>query len=193
MDLFWMLLLVAVIASAAGAGSVLVMFRVRAHRPAGTGTPCREAQQASAGPDRWLCRMRRCEQAVRRAELAAESVSSEQARSRLRLVVRRMRAELPSVRTLVELGRGLDGGPRRDASTERVFEQLTAATDRFAAITDQVLESVVRLVAAPDLDRLGGEVGALREQFPLVRPLSEVWDTGQEQRHGREALLRPAP
>lgn len=98
----------------------------------------------------------------------------------LRSVVRRMEAELPNVDALVELGRSFDNGSgsaREHAATARVIEQLDDAVTRFALITDQVVETVVQLVAEPDLDRVHEQVAALREQFPLLRPMSALVGT----------------
>ena len=42
------------------------------------------------------------------------------------------------------------------------------------AATDQVLEAVMELVATPDLARVHERVVALRDQFPLQRPMSAL-------------------
>ena len=83
-----------------------------------------------------------------------------------------MEAELPDVRALVELGRGL--GEERGDAAARVRQQLEDASVRFLMVTDDVLEMVVELVAAPDLNRVNQQVTVLREQFPLLRPMSAV-------------------
>lgn len=86
-----------------------------------------------------------------------------------------MDAELPNVRALVELGRSLDAGGHDDEpATGRVLGQLEDAVMRFGMVTDQVLQAVVELVAAPDLGRVHQQVTTLRDQFPLQRPMSAV-------------------
>ncbi|MEU6127646.1 hypothetical protein ABZ805_00595 [Saccharopolyspora sp. NPDC047091] len=133
------------------------------------------------GPvDGWLRDLHRCEQAVARARRAVEAVSSVRAREALLVVVRRMDAELPNVQALVEVGRGLDAAPesadRRDREVlRRVRDQVAEAAACFAAITEDVLDVVVDLVAAPDLTRMHREVAVLRDRFPLLHPLSEVF------------------
>ncbi len=129
-------------------------------------------------PDQWLHEAQRCEQAVYRAARAVDAVSSTQARHQLQTVVRRMDAELPNVRALSELGRGLAGSePSDDAVVRRVRSQLGDAATRFGMVTDHVLEAVVELVAEPDLSRVNEQVTVLREQFPLLRPMSAVVGT----------------
>lgn len=176
----WVQLLVALIGGAAGAAMTLGASSRRSRMlvepmPA---HPMRTAsvadRPASSAPvlDHWLHELQRCEQAVHRAAQAVDSVSSSTARLDLRSVVRRMDAELPNVRALVELGRALDAGGRDEAA--RVLRQLDDAATRFTMIADQVLETVVDLVTAPDLDRVRQHVVTLREQFPLQRPLSAL-------------------
>lgn len=169
----WVQLLVALVGGAVGSAATLGAFSRRRRR---TAAPVPE-QPASTAPglDRWLHRMRRCEQAVRRAAQAVDSVSSSSARLDLRSVVRRMDAELPHVRALVELGRALDAAKHDDvAAATRVLRQLDDAANRFGALADQVRDAVVDLVAAPDLDRMHQRVVALRAQFPLQRPMSAL-------------------
>lgn len=134
-----------------------------------------------AKPDLWWHQMWRCEHAVCRAARAVDAVSSARARERLHAVVRRMDAELPNVRALVELGRGLDAGEGAqnwDATTRRVHEQLDAAACRFGLITDHVSATVLDLVSAPDLSRMNREITLLRKQFPLLQPMSVVLGPG---------------
>jgi hypothetical protein len=180
----WVQVLIALIAGVLGAAAMLMVCR-RARRKA-LASPVSQAMVADPPPaatdplspsvprlDRWLHQMRRCEQAVRRAARAVDSVSSTPARTGLQSVVRRMDAELPNVRALVELGRSLDAGGRDgEPATGRVLGQLDDAARRFGMLTDQVLQAVVELVAAPDLGRVHQQVAALRDQFPLQRPMS---------------------
>lgn len=162
MDQIWLQVLVALMAGCAGAGVVLALRR----RP--------EEQVAAEAPDPlprrspdvWEPHVQHCEQAVLRASRSVEAMSSQQVRNRLRTVVRRMDAELPNLRVLAELGRGL-GSTSRDAEVAgRVRAELTEAEKRFGAVTGEVLE----LVEDPDAER----VGELRGRFPLLRPISAV-------------------
>lgn len=147
------------------------------------------------GPDRWAREVRRCEQAVARACRAADSVSSASARECLLMVVHRMEAELPSVEALAELGRGLAAQPdppeRTARALQRVRANLSDAVAAFGAIAERLLELVVELVARPDLARLHREVAVVRENFPLLRPMSEVLGGAPEPRRPREPV--PAP
>ncbi|MCX2728902.1 hypothetical protein OOZ19_01485 [Saccharopolyspora sp. NFXS83] len=138
--------------------------------------------------DTLLRDLHRCEQAVARARCAVESVSSARAREALLMVVRRMDAELPNVQALVEVGRGLGAGARPrglpdadrgDEVLRRLRGQLCDVAARFGMITDHVLDIVVDLVAAPDLHRMRHEVAVLRDQFPLLRPMSAVFGPGE--------------
>jgi hypothetical protein len=195
---FWVEVLVAVIAGAAGAGVVLGLSGRRGGID-GTGGQASESTEPRATPcepvtadsESWCCQERRCEQAVRRAGDAADSVSSAQARQELRSVVRRMGAELPNVRALVELGRGLQADSSDDEAVDRVRDQLDDAAVRFAAVTDGLVEAVVDHVAAPDLDRVRRRVGVLREQFPLLRPMSSLFGPGERSRPSRALVDLP--
>lgn len=174
MDGFWLQVLIALVAGGCGAGVVLVS-RTRGERP----EPAAPSQLAAVplvqaqSPDRWLHDVRRCEQAVHRAARAVDAVSSAQARQNLQAVVRRMDAELPNVRALAELGRGLTSADA--AVLNRVRGQLEDAVVRFGMVTDHVVDAVVELVADPDLARVHQQVVVLREQFPLLRPMSAVF------------------
>ena len=177
MDGFWVQVVTALVAGAVGAAAVLVFFVVKRKPREVVPQPAVVAAAAEppARPDRWLPQLHRCEQAVRRAARAVDSVSSAQARQNLHALVVRMDAELPNIRALVELGRSLDADDvREEAVLLRVFQQLDDAADRFAMITDHVLETVVQLVADADLGRMHQQVTVLREQFPLLRPMSAV-------------------
>lgn len=143
------------------------------------GSPCRVQR------DTWTVPLNRCEQAVRRAGRAVEAVSSAQARRGLSGVVHRMDAELLNVRALVELGRTLErdeeaGGMRESAEqhdvAHRVHQQLTEAAARFGTVTDALLVSVLELVAHSEQHRLRERTTALRDQFPLLRPMSVILD-----------------
>lgn len=175
---WWMQLLAALIGGVVGAAMTLSASSRRRRTIAQplADLPLRTASQRFAstppGLDRWLRELQRCEQAVHRAAQAVEAVSSSTARLDLRSVIRRMEAELPNVLVLVELGRGLDVVGRDESG--RVLRQLADAAARFATVADQVLETVVDLVATPDLDQVHRQVVALREQFPLQRPLSAL-------------------
>jgi hypothetical protein len=130
--------------------------------------------------DRWSRSLRGCELAVCRARRAVDSVSSAAARADLGLVIRRMDAEMPHIRALVELGRGFDESGRDGAvAAERVLRQLGDAQRCFAEVADQVQETVVDLVAIPDLDRVHAEVVRLRGRFPLQRPMSALLTEAQ--------------
>lgn len=175
MDGFWVDVLVAVLAGAVSAGTMFVLFNRKSARPAPEvveSPPSCTGPAPQPRPDPWLEQLHRCEQAVYRAYRAVDSVSSTRARNGLQAVVRRMEAELPDVRALVELGRGL--GEERGNAAARVRQQLEDASVRFLMVTDNVLEMVVELVAAPDLNRVNQQVTVLREQFPLLRPMSAV-------------------
>lgn len=218
---FWVGVLVAATAGAVGAGSVLAMCGSRRRGVMGqpvespteqpTGTP--HTSQANTDQENtpesstshartsdiearsgsWMQEMQRCEQAVRRAARAVDSVSSSQARQRLQSVVRRMDAELPNVRALVELGRGLDSAAQRDeAAIGRVRSELDDAATRFAMVTDRIVDAVVELVAAPDLDRMRQQVEVLREQFPLLRPLSTLLAPVEKNSSPRPLVDAPA-
>ncbi|GAA0505085.1 hypothetical protein GCM10011581_33080 [Saccharopolyspora subtropica] len=174
MDGIWVHVLVAFVAGASGAGVMSAVISTRSRR---TAPPSPAAQPVPAQvPDQWWHDVQRCEQAVYRAARAVEAVSSEQARHGLQTVVRRMDAELPNVRALAEVGRGVAVGSSRDeAVLRRLQGQLDDAAARFGMVTDHVLEVVVQLVADPDLSRVHEQVTVLREQFPLLRPMSAVF------------------
>jgi hypothetical protein len=162
MDAVWLNLIIGVLAGCAGGGLVLLA-------RGGAGPEQQSVEDPPEVPaDPWTPAARRCEQAVHRAGQAVEAVSSRETRNRLQAVVRRMDAELPDVRVLAELGRGL-GDSRRDVEVaHRVRAHLAGTAVRFAGVTEEVLE----LVAEPDdVER---RVAALRDRFPLVRPLSAV-------------------
>lgn len=176
MDGFWVQVLVALGAGAFGAGLVLAAVFARRQRVAEAPAAPALVPLPPPVPDRWLHEVQRCEQAVHRAARAVDAVSSTQARNQLQTVVRRMDAELPNVRALSELGRGLaSSDPGDDAVVRRVQSQLDDAAVRFGMITDHVLEAVVNLVAEPDLSRVHEQVTVLRDQFPLLRPMSAVF------------------
>lgn len=119
--------------------------------------------------------MDRCEQAALRAERAVGSVSSAPVRERLSAVVRRMEAELPNVRALAELARGLDAGSVHAGSVaDRTREQLDNAASRFAGIADEVVRTVDHLADESDLDRVRDRVASLRARFPLTCSMSDV-------------------
>ncbi|QUH05259.1 hypothetical protein HUO13_34785 [Saccharopolyspora erythraea] len=180
MDGFWVQVLVAVVAGAVGAAASMVFAASGRRR-----VPGRQQRQEvpappppaapAVPPDRWLPQLQRCEQAIRRAGSAVESVSSAHARQTLNSVVQRMDAEMPHIRALVELGRGLDADAvGQEVVLHRVHQQLEDAAVRFAMFTDHVLEVVLQLVADPDMSRVHQQVTVLREQFPLLRPMSAV-------------------
>lgn len=186
----WVQVLVVVLSGACGAAAAVFAARRQAERA--SAVPVRESEPrrpviAPPSPllvrDRWFGEWHRCEQAVCRAARAVESVSSVRARQGLSGVVHRMDAELPNVRVLVELGRGLEGDGIREADAAcRVLDQLVDASARFAAVTDHVLECVVELVAEPDLERVSERVTVLRDRFPLVRPMSAVVGADRSER-----------
>lgn len=156
-------LIIGVLAGCAGAGLVLL---VRGDRALPEPPPVVTVQPVPADP--WSPALRRCEQAVHRAEQAVEAISSRETRNRLQAVVRRMDAELPDVRVLSELGRGLGDSRREVEIASRVRAQLAGTATRFTEITRELLE----LVADPDdVER---RVAQLRDGFPLVRPLSSI-------------------
>ncbi|MER7012330.1 hypothetical protein ABT324_12980 [Saccharopolyspora sp. NPDC000359] len=175
MDGFWVQVLIALVAGGCGAGVVLVA------RPGGrrSAVPPPVVPRPQPVPaqrhDPWLQDVRRCEQAVHRAARAVDAVSSTRARQNLQAVVRRMDAEIPNVRALAELGRGLMSSGGDAVVLRRVRGQLADAVVRFGMVTDHVLEAVVELVADPDLNRVHQQVVVLREQFPLLRPMSAVF------------------
>ncbi|MGP4015222.1 hypothetical protein [Saccharopolyspora sp. 5N708] len=173
MDGIWVQVLTALIAGSCGGGMMLAVGVIR--RPRTAPPPSSARFSPSAPLDQWLHEVQRCEQAVCRAARAVDAVSSAHARDWLRMVVRRMDAELPNVRALSELGRGLaGGGPGDDAVVRRVRSQLADAATRFGMVADHVVDTVVELVADPDLSRVHEQVTVLREQFPLLRPMSAV-------------------
>ncbi|MER5394414.1 hypothetical protein [Saccharopolyspora sp. NPDC002686] len=195
MDGFWVQVLIALVAGACGAGVVLAASTGR-RRTAPAPLPQQpapappvQAQLVQVRPqDRWLHDVRRCEQAVQRAAQAVEAVSSAQARQQLHAVVRRMDAELPNVRALAELGRGLTSTGSDEEVLHRVRGQLEDAAVRFGMVTDHVLEAVVELVADPDLNRVHHQVVVLRDQFPLLRPMSAVFGPTSESAPARTLL-----
>ena len=156
-------LIIGVLAGCAGAGLVLL---VRGGRAVPEPPPAVTVRPVPADP--WSPALRRCEQAVHRAGQAVEAISSRETRNRLQAVVRRMDAELPDVRVLSELGKGLGDSRREVEIADRVRVQLADTAARFAEITAELLD----LVAEPD--DVGPRVALLRDGFPLVRPLSRV-------------------
>lgn len=183
----WIQLLVALVGGVIGATMALgACARHRrtakprpAEEPPAEGVPADDVTERPVpvrpGLDRWAHRMLLCQQAVDQAERSVDSLSSGPARSDLCSLVRRMDAELPSVRALVELGRGLDASARDDrAAATRVLRQLDDAVAHFAALAEQIVEVVGELVAAPDLGRVHHRVEVLRERFPLQGPLSAL-------------------
>lgn len=173
MNALWSAVLAGAVAGALAA-ALLRLLSARSSRTTSAPAPVR--------PDRYDCWARdldRCEQAVSRAASAVHSVSSAPAREGLLMVVRRMDAELPNVAALVELGRGLaaENPPEQARGAQvrgRVRGQVADAAERFGSIAEELLEIVQRLVADPDLSRLRGDVAVLRDQFPLLRPMSAV-------------------
>lgn len=168
--------------NAAGRGPHVSVERARAARGPDTSGP-RSVGTAVGGTDvpptirdAWLCEQNRCEQAVRRAARAVDTVSSERARRCLRRLVHRMDAELPYVRALVELGRRLEPTPpaERDAATARVYRQLAVAATRFDETADELARSVAELVADADLGAVRSRTDVLRERFPLVPSMSAL-------------------
>lgn len=212
MDEFWVRALVAVLAASCGVTTVVVVLVRRYCRRGAVRSaagPCPEAAATCGtrpseafGPEAshigGTSSTDRCEQAVLRAERAVDSISSPPLREGLCPVVRRMQAELPNVRALAELARGLEsgaacaGGPRpapshaepshagpshagpsrAGAVAERTREQLDNAASRFAGIADEVLETVADLADEPG--PAPERVAALRERFPLTCSMSEV-------------------
>ncbi|MBE9374907.1 hypothetical protein IQ251_10675 [Saccharopolyspora sp. HNM0983] len=123
----------------------------------------------------WLPAVNSCAASLFRARRAVDAVSSQEARNCLRAVLRRMDAELPNVRVLAELGCSLEhGGPRDGAAVQRVRAQLQDAVHRYALFAEELLAVVEDLVNEPDLERTREHVDALRRQFPLLRPMSEI-------------------
>lgn len=209
MDGFWLAVLVGTFAGGISAAGTLLACRLPRERsvPPEPVVPPRPAVEPRGDHglgerDRvgtLLRDLHRCEQAVVRARCAVESVSSARAREALLMVVRRMDAELPNVEALVEVGRGLGAGARPrglpdaergDEVLRRVRGQLSDVAERFSMITDHVLDIVVDLVAAPDLHRMHHEVAVLRDQFPLLRPLSAVFGPGARVTGGAPLDLR---
>ncbi|WP_243790212.1 hypothetical protein [Saccharopolyspora gloriosae] len=191
MNGFWLAVVAGMFAGALGAAGTLLAWSRFRNRP----VPPEDRPQPAGEPpkdhglgrphhaDTVLLRdLHRCEQAVARARCAVDSVSSARAREALLMVVRRMDAELPSVEALVEVGRGLNTGSRGlpdaehgDEVLRRVRGQIADVAERFGVIADHVLNIVVELVAAPDLHRMHRQVAVLRDQFPLLRPMSAVF------------------
>jgi hypothetical protein len=165
MDEIWLQVLMALMAGCAGAGVVLAVRRRPAEQVAAEPEPAPEPLPQRE-PDGWGPFVQHCEQAVLRASRAVEAMSSQQARNRLLTVVRRMDAELPNLRVLAELGRGLGATSRDVEIAGRVRGELAEVEKRFGAVTREVLE----LVEDPDPER----VGELRGRFPLLHPISAV-------------------
>jgi hypothetical protein len=179
MDGIWVQMLIALLAGLCGAGMMSAIGVARRARTVPAPPPSTASFVPSASLDQWLHEVQRCEQAVCRAARAVDAVSSTHARQWLQTVVRRMDAELPNVRALSELGRGLAGSePTDDGVVGRVHSQLDDAATRFGMVADHLVETVVELVAAPDLSRVHEQVTVLREQFPLLRPMSAVFGPG---------------
>lgn len=191
---FWVRVSVVLVVGVLGALVVLWTYRNAGRSPHASVERSRSGQRPDtpgpqpAGPaaggtgvsptirDAWLCEQNRCEQAVRRAARAVDTVSSERARRSLRRLVHRMDAELPYVRALVELGRRLEPTPsaERDAATARVHRQLVVAATRFDEVADELARSVAELVADADLGAVRSRTDVLRERFPLVPSMSAL-------------------
>ncbi|PRW63890.1 hypothetical protein [Actinopolyspora mortivallis] len=146
--------------------------------------------------DTWRCELARCEQAVSRSARAVDTVSSCPLRQGLRHVVHRMEAELPTVRTLVELGHELDGQRRHDATLLRVRRQVHAAAEEFTGFADRLTATVSEIAAEPDPDRARERIEALRACFPLLPPMSTILDgreAASEEATGEGQLLPGSP
>lgn len=155
--------------------------------------------------DRWLCELNRCEQAVRRAVCAVDTVSSLPVRRGLRQVVYRMDAELPTVRTLVELGREFDsaapeakpvvdgsasaeqGSSARRDTSRRLHRQLREASAVFTSFADRLTAVVAEFSAEADPDHAQTRIAGLRERFPLLPSMSEILAARQERTRPRSA------
>ncbi|SFT59791.1 hypothetical protein SAMN04487904_104159 [Actinopolyspora lacussalsi subsp. righensis] len=132
--------------------------------------------------DAWLCELNRCEQAVHRAVRAADTVSSLPVRRGLRQVVYRMDAELPTVRTLVQLARELDAGDSTVATADstrrvalrRIQGGVVMAVSRFTELGDQLAGVVAELAAGADQEHAQRRIAALRERFPLLPAMSAI-------------------
>ncbi|SDJ80561.1 hypothetical protein SAMN04487820_102177 [Actinopolyspora mzabensis] len=132
--------------------------------------------------DAWLCELNRCEQAVHRAVRAADTVSSLPVRRGLRQVVYRMDAELPTVRTLVQLARELDAGESPVATADstrlvalrRLQDGVVVAVSRFTELGDQLSGVVAELAAGVDQEHAQRRIAALRERFPLLPAMSAI-------------------
>lgn len=154
-----------------------------------------ERRAPSAEPltclDEWSKRQHRCEQSVYRSARAVDTVSSASARQAMQTILRRMDAELPHVRALAQLGRDLELSNGGRQATSRANQQLDDAVTRFATLSERVLNTVVLHVADPDLGRLHDHVRVLRDEFPLLRPLSSVVGRGpcEQGEHDRMADL----
>lgn len=175
MNALWPAVLAGAVAGALAAAVLLRLLSARSGRTVSAPVPVQPARY-----DCWARDLDRCARAVSRATSAVHSVSSAPAREGLLMVVRRMDAELPNVAALVELGRGLaaEDPPEQARGAQvrgRVRGQVADAAERFGSIAEELLEIVGRLVADPDLSRLHGDVAVLRDQFPLLRPMSAVF------------------
>ncbi len=179
--------------------------------PAAEAVPSSE-QRASRhrNRDRWLCELNRCEQAVRRAVRAADTVSSQPVRRGLRQVVHRMDAELPTMRTLVELGREFDSAAaeakpgageaapaERDSSERRttswrLHRRAREASAEFTSFADRLTEVVAELNAEGDPEHAQTRISGLRERFPLLPSMSEILTARQERRRPRSAEEVPS-
>lgn len=193
MDTYWTDIFIGFIAGMTGSALMLALLRKRRRPheesettslPRSSGTQ-QDTATVAIPLDSWTRQLNRCEQAVCRGYRAVESVSSTPARHGLQSVVRRMEAELPDVRAMVELGRGL--GPQQAVAARRVAGQLDDAATRFALVTEAVLEAVAELVTTSELPRLHQRVRDLRGEFPLLRPLSAMLSSDAPE--GGQALI----
>ncbi|GAB2757284.1 hypothetical protein GCM10027174_36690 [Salinifilum aidingensis] len=139
---------------------------------------CAGAAEVAGAVGRRRCE-RHCEQAVQRCLRAVEAVTAESARSELAALVRRMDAELPTVRALVALADELAAGSDGRTAVAHVDAGLAEAARGFDALAAEVLALIDELPRLPGRQRTSERTARLRSRFPLAPPMSAVTRVGE--------------
>ncbi len=116
---------------------------------------------------------------MRRCLRAVEAVTAEAARSELMALVRRMDAELPTVRALVALGDELAASSGGCAAAAQVDEGLDETARGFDELAAEVLALIDELPRLPGRQQTSERAARLRNRFPLAPPMSAVTGAGE--------------